>query len=271
MIDRLLRRLSRALKKRTIKFYAIYEDAAKKCKTKDAYENIELCSMIGDKTKNYKEVLGQKPWILKNTNVFLIAAIHDFIMKSSTLNISVIDFGGACGAHYFEIRRFFPDSLKFKWHVVETPEMFRSAKNHVFENEELLFIDNIEIIETKIDFIHSSGALQSVPDYHCFLLQLMKFDAKYMLFNRMMFNENNYDFVTIQKSKLSDNGPGPMPEKYMDKEIFYPHTTIALNNFLNIVQEKYELEWSFEENSGSYQINDEKIIGRGLLFKLKRS
>ena len=84
----------------------------------------------------------------------------------------------------------------------------------------------------------------------------------------MMFNESDRTFITIQKSKLSDNGPESMPEKYKDKDIFYPHTTISYSGFNETIIEKgYGLEWSFEERSGSYQINNEKITGRGLLYK----
>ena len=90
-----------------------------------------------------------------------------------------------------------------------------------------------------------------------------------MLFNRMMFNENNRTFVTVQKSRLSANGPGHMPEKYTDKNIFYPHTTISYKEFNKTILEKgYSVEWSFDEQSGSYKINNEKIIGRGLLYKI---
>jgi hypothetical protein len=88
----------------------------------------------------------------------------------------------------------------------------------------------------------------------------------------MMFNEGGRTFCTIQRSKLSDNGPGPLPGKYLDRDIYYPHTTIAYNEFHEIMKKDYDLEWVFEENSGAYQINKEKIIGRGLLYtKIGRS
>ena len=180
--------------------------------------------------------------------------------------MSIVDFGGACGAHYFETRRFFSSEIIFKWCVVETKEMVKSAKQHNIENKELFFIDSLSEINFPVDFIHSSGALQSVSNYSQYLSELMRLNAKYMLFNRMMFNENDCDIVTIQESRMSANGPGLMPEKYTDKSIFYPHTTIALKKFSEILHDKYKDEWVFEELSGVLKINNEKIIGRGLLY-----
>jgi putative methyltransferase (TIGR04325 family) len=231
-----------------------------------SYEDIELCTMIADKTKNFAERLKKKPYALNGTNIFLSVAIYDFLINSSAETINIIDFGGACGAHYFESRRFFPSRIKFRWHVVETSEMVKAAKNSRLGNDELYFYDDMDTIKSEIDFIHSSGALQYVSDYSQYLLRLMEFDAKYMLFNRMMFNENDFDFVTVQKSKLSANGPGPMPEKYDDKDIFYPHTTISYKKFSEILKKKYEFIWEFDEPSGSYRINDEKITGKGMLY-----
>lgn len=252
----------------TIKEYHSYYDALKNCTTQKAYDNTELCYMIGDKTKNYIKNWENKPYVLNATNVFFTNIIQKYLLEYQTNDITILDFGGACGAHYFETRRFFGINIKFKWIVVETSEMVNSAKKHGLENEELFFVDSIKKINNSIDLVHSSGALQYVPDWIDYLKSLLRLNAKYMLFNRMMFNENDRTFVTIQKSKLSDNGPGPMPEKYKDKDIFYPHTTISYSSFNEAIKEKgYVLEWSFEEHSGSYQINKEKIIGRGLLYK----
>jgi len=251
-----------------VKIYNSYDEAAKQCKTKRGYENNELCEMLGDKTQDYIKNLNKKPWMLDRMNNFPILAIHNFLMEYSTSDINIIDFGGACGARYFEVRRFFPSNIKFKWLVVDTPEMVKSAKNHRLENEELLFVDNIRIIEYKIDFVYCSGVLQYLEDYRQFLPRLMEFNPKYMLFHRTSFNENNQDLFYVRPSRLSWNGPQvPLREKYKDKDIFYPEIAIALNNFLNIIQTKYTLEWSFEDVSGVYQLNDEKIIGKGFLFK----
>jgi len=219
--------IGRDEKRKTIKEYYSYNDALNNCPLRKAYENTELCCMIGDKTKNYIKNLEIKPYALNAANVFLVNIIQKYLLEYQINDITILDFGGACGAHYFETKRFFGLNIKFNWIVVETPEMVNSAKIHGLENEELFFVDSIEKINNSVDLVHSSGALQYVPDWNDYLRSLVELNAKYMLFNRMMFNENNRTFATIQKSKLSDNGHGPMPEKYVDKDIFYPHMTIS--------------------------------------------
>ena len=269
IVRKIFRKVKKLNKKQeTKKEYSSYDDALKDCPTQKVYENTELCCVIGDKTKNFIKYSENKPYAVKASNVFLVNIIQTYFFENSIKSITILDFGGACGIHYFETRKFLGSNYSIRWFVVETPEMVRSALEHGLENDELHFIDNIEKINSTIDIVHSSSTLQYVSSWNEYLNQLIRKEAKYMLFNRMMFNENDRTFITIQKSKLTANGPGVIPEKYEDKDIFYPHTTISYNEFnKTIIQKGYDMEWSFEEYSGSYRINNEKIIGRGLLYK----
>jgi hypothetical protein len=86
----------------------------------------------------------------------------------------------------------------------------------------------------------------------------------------MMFNEEDRDFVTIQSSLLSDNGYGKLPKGYTDRITSYPHTTLSFKKFnAGIISHDYTSEWLFEEKSGSYQIKNERIIGKGILYLRK--
>ena len=139
--------------------------------------------------------------------------------------------------------------------------MVQSAKAKNLETNELTFLDSFTNLPS-IDFIYSSGALQYTPDPYGFLEQLLKIDAHSILFNRMMFNEHDRDIVTIQTSLLSENGHGFMSEKYSDKKVSYPHTTLSYHKFNLMVSRYYRLVWIFEEASGSHDIKNESIIGR---------
>lgn len=262
----LLKLIKPTRKSKISKEYENYLTALQFC-TNNAYQNIELCNMIADKTIIYKETLTSKPYNLSPTNVFLLAAVNQYIVTHSKKELKVLDFGGACGAHYFEMKRFIKHDIDLKWYVVETEQMVKSAMDKGLQNNELKFISSIEDISEKIDFIHSSSALQYVPDPYQFTKTLINLNADYVFFNRMMFNESDRDFVTIQHSPLSSNGPGKMPKDYTDKIISYPHTTISLPKFdLMFAENNYSTDWIFDEPSGSYKINDEKIIGKGLLY-----
>ena len=131
----------------------------------------------------------------------------------------------------------------------------------------MIFAGSMEELKTEIDFIHSSGALQHVHSPYEFTNSLIGLHAKWILVSRMMFNENDRDFVTVQKSFLSANGPGKLPQGYTDKPIMYPHTTLSFQKFNSTILNKgYEAEWMFSEAPGSYQRKNEKIIEKGLLY-----
>lgn len=251
------------------KEYENYSKAMQVC-TSDAYQNIDLCNMIADKTVIHIDTLKEKPFSLNPTNVFLLAAINQYLNVFSTKSLKILDFGGACGAHYFEIRRLIPNDVSLKWYVVETAQMVKSAIDRKLNSKELVFVSSIEDIKTEIDFIHSSGALQYVHSPYEFTNMLINFNANWIFVNRMMFNENDRDFVTVQKSFLSSNGPGKLPKGYKDRIISYPHTTMSFQKYNSmIINNGYEVEWMFLETSGSYQIKNEKISGRGLLYVRK--
>jgi putative methyltransferase (TIGR04325 family) len=251
------------------KEYESYSEAIKAC-TSDAYQNIELCNMIADKTNIYKEELKKKPFALNPNNVFLLAAINQYINTYEKKSLNILDFGGACGAHYFEIKRFLPNNISLKWHVVETAQMVKSAMEKGLNTDELIFVSSLEEIKAEVDFIHSSGALQYVADPYEFTSLLIRIKANWLFLNRMMFNENDRDFVTVQKSFLSSNGPGKLPGGYTDRVISYPHTTMSFQKFNStIINSDYGLEWMYEDSSGIYHSKNEKISGKGLLYVKK--
>ena len=178
-----------------------------------------------------------------------------------------MDFGGACGAHYFEVRQLIPQEISMHWYVVETAQMVKSAMERNLNNAELTFVRAIDEISVKVDFIHSSSALQYVDAPYVFTELLLRVDAKWIFFNRMMFNEDDRDFVTVQKSYLSSNGPGKLPQGYQNKLISYPHTTMSFQKFnQTIINKGYECEWIFLESSGSHKIKNENISGKGMLY-----
>jgi putative methyltransferase (TIGR04325 family) len=248
------------------KEYENYSQAVKFC-TSDAYQNTELCNVIADKTVIHAENLRKKPFGLNSTNVPLLSVINQYLSVSSKKKLNILDFGGACGAHYFEIKRFIPGDVILKWHVVETDQIVKSSIERGLNNDELKFVNKIEDVKTEIDIIYSSCALHYVPDPYEFLNKLINVKAKWIFFNKMLFNENDRDFITIQKSLLSSNGPGKMPKGYNDRIISYPQTTLSFHKFNSgIIENNYELEWIFDGFSDSYYIKNDLISVKGVLY-----
>jgi len=249
------------------KEYASYSDAIKAC-SQNAYENFDLCNMIADKTLLYRDRMTVKPFTLSPTNVFLLSAINQYITVSGKKKVTVLDFGGACGAHYFELRRLIPLEIALEWYVIETSQMVKSAMDKKIGTTELHFSEAIEKIAVKIDFVHTSGALMYVPDPYYFINKLCSINAEWVFLNRMMFNKGAEDFITIQKSHLASNGPDvALPSGYNDRVISYPHTTMSFDKFNSaFLNNGYDLEWLFEEASGNHSIANYKTIGCGLLY-----
>ena len=248
------------------KEYESYSQALQFC-SNEAYQNIELCNMIADKTVIYAKKLKEKPFNLNPTSVFLLSAINQYLNVYSKKDIKILDFGGACGAHFFEIKRFIPESISLKWYVVETEQMVKSAFDKGLESDELRFVSSLEEIEEEIDFIHSSCTLHYVPNPYEILNRLININTNWIFLNRMMFNRKDRDFITIQKSHLSANGPGKFPEGYTDRVISYPHITLSFQKLHSVfIKNDFVNEWIFDESSGSYQIGKEKIDGKGLLY-----
>ena len=190
-------------------------------------------------------------------------------MRNTKKSVHIVDFGGACGIHYFEIQRFFSSEFDIKWTVIETTEMTEAAKKHIIGYPNLEFKNNLQEVNEHIDMIYSSSALSYTNQPYHFLKKLLQVKANYILFNRMMFNEKDRDIITLQESTLASNGPGDLPLGYQNAKIKYPHTTLSLSKFNNLITEHYLKEWIFEEKSGAHQINSESIIGMGMLLKTK--
>ncbi len=248
------------------KEYENFKDALSDCRG-TSYEDIELCNVVAEKTKKYKDsLLREKPLLPPTSILPLVSAIGHCLLVQNKQTLNILDIGGACGAHYFEVRHLIPQNIKINWIVLETPQMVLSAKNQGLPTEELHFIDSLEMLDAPIDFVHSSGTLQYVAEPYSLLEQVVNLGATYLFFNRMMLNKENREFITVQKSKLSWNGPGKLPEKYQDRTVFYPHTTLSFQKLNEKLSNKYILAWELDEKTGKYQIGNGKITGRALLY-----
>ncbi len=245
--------------------YSTYQEALKLCTT-NAYEEAELIEVILKKTKRFSDNFNEQTAIISNTNAYSLLSLINPVIESKSNHIKVLDFGGACGAHYFQLRNLLDKRLKLSWIVVETPEMVKQAK--VLETDELSFTSDFELAVNKlgeIDLLHTSGTLQCVEKPYEYLTQILQTNAKWILFNRLGLNKLDRDVITIHSSKLSWNGIGDLPEGYTDRWIRYPFNFPSESKFVNKIREHYAITAKFEDKSGMYNVKGEDIIGYGLL------
>ena len=179
-------------------------------------------------------------------------------------NLNVIDFGGGAGYHYKLAKIAFGSERTIKWHVVETPEMISEALR--IKEVDLRFYDDIGDAKNdfmKVDLVFSSSALQYCPDPLYYLKELVKINAKYLFITRTPFVDSTENIISIQKSNLSSNGPGPLPEGVKDKCVFYPITYVSRSAVEDILSQNYEIKFMTDEGSGVFNIKGSTINMNG--------
>lgn len=255
------------------KIFNNYQDALKMCTT-DTYEEKELIEVIFNKTKRFKENLKSEIIPISETAAYSLLSVINPIIESKGNKINVLDFGGACGAHYFHLRSLIDKDLKLNWVVVETPTMVKYAKELESETNELSFFDNFADAINKlgyVDLLHTSGTLQCVDNPKKYLSEILNCNAKYLLFNRLGLNKLDRDIITVHSSKLSWNGIGELPEGYTDRWINIPFTFYSETKYLKALEAKYLLVAKFNDQTGMFAVAGEEIVGYGLLCRQKTS
>ncbi len=251
------------------KVYVDYETAFQNSDPK-AYQADEVIDVVYQKTLKFKEDLEKSPNYILSSVANSFCSLIPGIIEKEKKEISVIDFGGACGALYFQVRNFFPKALKIRWAVVETPAMVNKAKK--IENQEITFHYSMEeAIQYlgNVDIFHTSGTIQALDKPRDYLQKMVDLKAQYAFFNRVGVHKGNHDIYTVHRSKLSWNGPGELPLGFQDKWVKYPFSFMEEKFFLNTIQKNYDIIAKFQDLSGIYPVYGYKIEGYALLCKLK--
>lgn len=248
--------------------YKNYTEALAAC-SKDGYENQKVVEVVTLKTLRYRNELNQKeiPTSINATNAYSLVGLLLSVGRENQIN--VLDFGGAAGAHYFLARSILPESRKLNWVVVETPAMAERA-GALLESNELHFTADLNEARewlSHVDMLHTSGTVQCVPDPYEQLQQLINIKADYMLLNRLGLTQGDHDVITIHKSQLSWNGPGPLPAGIRDEEVSYPFTFPQESIFRSMLNKSYKEIAVFKDTSGIFQVAEESIVGMGLIAK----
>jgi putative methyltransferase (TIGR04325 family) len=252
------------------KQYPTYEAALADC-TERGYENEDIVNVVLQKTKKYRdEILSEAtPTHLSPTSAYSLCSL---LTSIEAPEIRVIDFGGACGAHYYLARVVLPPSYKLRWIVVETPAMAQKAET-ALANDELAFSSNLrEAVDSlkRVDLLHTSGTLQCVNNPREYLSTLVSIRATHILFNRLGLTKGPHDVITIHEAWLSENGPGAMQSGIQDRKVRYPFVFLQESTFYDVISKDYDVVMTFDDPSRMFPVNDEPIIGVGLLARLKR-
>jgi len=244
--------------KRTIphpRIFKTYGEAVAACQD-NGYQNADLVKVVIDKNINFKKYI-------ESNAVFDLGTLRTLIalgLSKESTSLNVIDFGGGGGYHYTIAQQALGKGTTLKWNVVETTAMANEAQR--IANNNLKFFDSITEAEKdlgSVDLIFTSGALQYCPNPLAFLKQLTETNAKYLFITRTAFSETDNDIFSIQVSKLSSNGPGPLPTGYTDKKMTYPITCASKSAAESILREKYDIQFVILEDKAAYIVADKEI------------
>jgi putative methyltransferase (TIGR04325 family) len=180
--------------------------------------------------------------------------------------LTVLDFGGGCGFHYFRVTASMRSQLR--WAIVETPTMAERAlklaqgRFEVFTN-----VAAAAAALGPVHLVHASSSIQYVAEPMRTLKALAQLRARYFMLARFPVWSGPQS-VGVQTSPLAANGIGPMPPNIADREVKYP---ITLMNFDDVVRAlgHYEVVMATPSPSSSYNVRGQHVPGISLFFRSK--
>ncbi|TAV04260.1 class I SAM-dependent methyltransferase [Rhizobium ruizarguesonis] len=170
-----------------------------------------------------------------------------------------VDFGGAVGEMCSVIQKRFPS---WSFTVVETTAMARAAAS---VRPSVSFADKLP---DEITVLHTSGTLQYLKDAEGVWDGALQRTRRYACLVRNAF-ESKIQY-RVQRSRLFDNGGGPIPPGFHDMEIRYPQRTLSERKMVRIAEKNgFELVRRINQNSGVVS-SVKGMYGADLLFKRVR-
>lgn len=242
-----------------------YDAAYAACRN-GAYEEEALVKVVVEKNLAFRRAIQSAP-------VFDLAAVRTLIgvgLANTGSTLRVLDFGGGGGYHYSLARAVLGRDKRLSWNIVETSAMTKEGQR--IATPELKFFDNIHEARGdlgSVDLVLTSGALQYCPDPIKFLKALADLRAKNIFITRTPLSDSAESLVSVQASRLSENGPGPLPPGFDDKRIAYPITLISRRAVERVLTEKYRIVFSIQEDKNAFSAGNKTFDMYGYYCELK--
>jgi len=242
--------------------YATWTEATAACA--GGYENPDLLEVIHEKTRRYRDELESGLVELNPVDVRISLGLS---LATTTPELKVLDFGGACGAHYFLARKLL-HGTRLQWSVVETTLMAARATD--FEDASLSFTDNVQSALDRlgsVDVVLSSGTLHYLPDPRSVLESLLACNAKTLVLTRLALTDGP-DLISVQRSLLSDDGRGPMPPGMGNKQISYPAIFVNRDDIEDIIETRYRIRARLVEEGAVHVVGRQAIDHTGYFAEI---
>jgi len=178
--------------------YPTFEAAMADCKT-DGYSDLSIVETVSQRTREIRERSSARAAsqlvdgrVLQNLAATLLA-----ISTVPRRRLSVLDFGGGLGIHYFQLGPFLPAGVEVSWLVCETTAMAAEGRER-FASNGLKFVSSLDEAQGPFDVVISSGAIQCVPDPTETLAKHAAVSDQ-LLFNRLPLTASARDRLTMHK------------------------------------------------------------------------
>lgn len=225
------------------KIFTTYEDAEFSC-AGNGYQHDDLINVIVQKNLNFSNDISNN-LVVDEGNLKILSIIASMQWTES---INVIDFGGGGGIHYQICKNFLDPGVKLNWRVVETKAMVSAANR--LTNKSLKFFTDLKSARSsldKVDLVFASSSLQYTQNPLSILSSLIELDAPYLCISRTPLLNEPTPIISLQTSKLSDNGPGELPKNYKNKSVRYPITFETLQSVERMIMKNYRIRYKIRE------------------------
>jgi putative methyltransferase (TIGR04325 family) len=238
--------------------YSDYATALASCGS--GYNDVELAEVVAFKTRQRIEPNAIASEQALNSLISVGITATD--IRNRPLN--VLDFGGGCGFHYFQVVAAM--RIPLRWAIVETHTMAVQAKK-LAQNYFAVFttMGDAAAALGVVDLVHASGSIQYVPDPKSILKSLVALRPRYMMLARLPYWQEP-TAIGVQVSPLSHNGVGPLPPNLQDREIKFPVTLMNIKDVFQIL-DGYNTVLCMESPSGSYVVRDKPVPGVSIIFR----
>jgi putative methyltransferase (TIGR04325 family) len=242
--------------------FLTFEDALLACKAFDKDDNYQNQSIVSSTLERTAVV---RDSFLKGTvgpvdvkTLRLLAAIESLLLDSGLKHLTVVDFGGAMGNHFFKIRPVLSKCIALRWIVVDLPRTVEVARG-AFNYEGLEYVADVEALKGQsVDLVLASSSVHYTPAPYEFIKKLFNLDPRWFLLDRTPLYQGGRDRIVMQR----------VPPQIYDAA--YPCTFLSDSKLKRFFQEngwETRLSWFLEEEV--VPIDGEQVPYQGLLLKKK--
>lgn len=169
----------------------------------------------------------------------LAALLH--VANQQGGRLRVLDFGGALGSTFFQLRPFLAPLREVRWTVIEQPHYVECGRRE-FADERLRFHADVAgaHAEGENDVLFMSGVLQYLPAPHAMLEELLAHRLPFVLLDRTALHAGATDRLTVQRNPASIY-PASYPAWFFNEQRLLAHFAAGYRPVFSFAATDYAL------------------------------